>query len=283
MQAGEALAFDGSAESDGAFRIFAGQGVDTLIGGAGNDGFFFAGGALTAADRINGGGGVDTVALRGDYGGAGGSRLTLADATLTQIEVLSLLSSHNAAYGGEIRAEGFTYDLAMANGNVAAGRSLDINANSLGADESLAFDGSAELDGSFRIFGGAGNDVALGGAQADRLYGGLGADRLDGGAGTDLYIYRSVLESRAGSADSLNFVTGDRIDLSFIDADPASQANDAFAFIGEAAFSGTAGELRVVGSGSAWTIEADQDGDGLADLIIEVASPQPLIASDFLL
>ena len=197
--------------------------------------------------------------------------------------MLSLLSSHNAAYGGEIRAQGFTYDLAIANGNVAAGRSLDINANSLGADESLTFDGSAELDGSFRIFGGAGNDVALGGAQADRLYGGLGADRHDGGAGADLYIYRSVLESRAGSADSLTFAAGDRIDLSFIDADPASQANDSFAFIGEAAFSGTAGELRVAGSGGAWTIEADQDGDGLADLIIEVASPQPLIASDFLL
>ena len=92
-----------------------------------------------------------------------------------------------------------------------------------------------------------------------------------------------MLESRAGSADSLTFAAGDRIDLSFIDADPASQANDSFAFIGEAAFSGTAGELRVAGSGGAWTIEADQDGDGLADLIIEVASPQPLIASDFLL
>ena len=46
-------------------------GIDALAGGNGNDGFFFgADGNLTAADRIDGGAGIDTIALRGNYVGA---------------------------------------------------------------------------------------------------------------------------------------------------------------------------------------------------------------------
>jgi Ca2+-binding RTX toxin-like protein len=281
LQPGEALAFDGSAERDGAFRIFAGQGVDTLIGGGGNDGFFFATGALGASDRVAGGGGIDSVALRGDYGGEAG--LVLADTMLNGIEVIALLSGHESPYGGAIGLEGFRYDLAIADGNVQAGGSLDIVATSLGVDERLSFDGSRELDGRLRIFGGSANDILVGGAGADTLFGGLGADRLDGGAGADLYAYRSVAESRADASDTLSFGTGDRIDLSFIDADPANRANDAFAFIGSAAFGGKAGEIRVEGGGSAWLVQADQDGDSIADLVISVASAQPLTAADFIL
>jgi Ca2+-binding RTX toxin-like protein len=281
LQAGEALAFDGSAENDGAFRIFAGLGADNLIGGAGNDGFFFADGALTATDRIVGGGGTDSVALRGHYDGAG--RLVLGDATISGVEVLALLSAHEAPYGGGVSAEGFGYDIVLANANVGAGRSLDIVGSPLGADERLLFDGSAELDGNLRIFGGAADDVLRGGAQADTLFGGLGRDQMNGGAGGDLYAYRSTAESRSGSSDSLIFGAGDRIDLSFIDADPASSGNQAFSFIGSAAFSGTAGELRVEGNGTAWHVGADQDGDGIADLVIDVTSAQPLVAGDFVL
>ena len=67
LLADEDLAFNGAAESDGNFRVFAGRGTDTLTGGAGSDGFFFgADGNLTGADRIDGGAGIDSIALRGD-------------------------------------------------------------------------------------------------------------------------------------------------------------------------------------------------------------------------
>jgi Ca2+-binding RTX toxin-like protein len=277
----EDLAFDGSAESDGSFRVYAGRGVDALTGGGGNDGFFFGDAAnLTAADRIDGGAGTDTLALRGQYAGA--DAVHFLDASFTRVEVLALLSSHSNEYTGAIVPTGFDYDVTIADGNVAAGQSLDVNASRLGADESVRFDGRAETDGSLRILSGAGDDQIWGGGQADSLYGGLGADQLDGGAGADAYVYRSAAESTTAARDTIVFGTGDHIDLSLIDAVAGSPgSNEGFAFIGSAAFSQTAGELRAFQSGSDWTVEADVNGDGLADLVLSVITAAPLVASDF--
>ena len=58
----EAVKFDGSAETDGLFKIYSGSGNDTLTGGAKSD--LIVGGA--GNDRITGGGGGDQL-----YGGAG--------------------------------------------------------------------------------------------------------------------------------------------------------------------------------------------------------------------
>jgi serralysin len=159
-----------------------------------------------------------------------------------------------------------------------------VNASGLGADESFRFDGRAEADGSFRILSGAGDDALRGGAKADTLFGGLGADQLDGGAGPDSYVYRSTAESTDAARDTIRFVNGDKIDLSLIDANASSAgSDDAFSFIGAAAFSHTAGELRVEQSGSDWIVQADVNGDGMADLVLSVTSATPLASSDFLL
>lgn len=55
LAATESLTFDGSAETDGKFRVDAGLADDTAIGGAGNDTFILRGGSDTAT----GGGGAD--------------------------------------------------------------------------------------------------------------------------------------------------------------------------------------------------------------------------------
>jgi Ca2+-binding RTX toxin-like protein len=284
-QAGEALRFDGSAETDGGFRLFAGLGSDTLPGGSGSDGFFFETGGLTAADRIQGGSGIDSIALRGAYDGA---KLVLDDATFGGVEVLALLTGHAAPFGGAVTGPvgtgGFSYDIVAANGNVAAGSRLDVSATSLATDEVLSFDGRAESDGSFRLLGGAGNDLLRGGTQGDSLYGGLGADQLDGGAGADIYIYRSTADSRTGATDLVTFSAGDRIDLSLIDAGSATAQDDAFALLGAGAFTGAGGELRIYESSAGlWMLEADVDGDLVADLVIGIAGSTALQASDFLL
>jgi Ca2+-binding RTX toxin-like protein len=71
LQAGETLVFDGSAETDGAFRITGGGGSDSIAGGALADVLRGGGGAdslfgLAGNDRLIGGAGADT--LRGGIG-----------------------------------------------------------------------------------------------------------------------------------------------------------------------------------------------------------------------
>ena len=282
LRPGEDLTFDGSAETDGHFRIFAGQGVDQLTGGGGNDGFFFGdGGNLTAADRIVGGAGTDTIALRGNY--AGSAALVFVDTSFSGIQVVTFLSGHTNEFGGFINTNGFDYDATLANGNIAAGQRLDVIAGNLRANESARVDARAELDGSVRIISGAGEDVLIGSAGNDILSGGLGADTLDGSGGNDTYVYRLATESTSAASDTINFVAGDRIDLALIDANTGTAANEDFTFIGGAAFSNVAGQLRSVQTGNDWIVEGDVNGDGIADLVIAGSSAGPLVVGDFIL
>jgi Ca2+-binding RTX toxin-like protein len=133
---------------------------------------------------------------------------------LSGVEVLVLLSGHSNEFSGQIVPTGFDYDVTMADGNVAAGGLLNVNAASLGADESVRFDGSAELDGSFRILSSGGDDTLWGGAGDDLIFGGQGKDALDGGAGADTFLYLAAGESTSIGYDT---ITGfdwhfDRID-----------------------------------------------------------------------
>jgi Ca2+-binding RTX toxin-like protein len=203
---------------------------------------------------------------------------------MTNIEVLSILSGQNTRFG---RLEGdFSYDLTMDDNNVGDGQKLVVDAGQLTANETLTFNGSAELDGFFWIAGGAAIDHLTGGAGDDLLIGAGGADVLTGGAGNDVFKYRSVGESAAGAGDTItDFRSGDIIDLSKIDADSKLAGDQGFTFIDARAFSGTPGELRAESSGAnAWTIYGDVDGDGNADFQINVtcADGHTIVGADFL-
>ena len=63
---------------------------------------------------------------------------------------------------------------------------------------------------------------------------------------------------------------GDRIDLSAIDANTAASGNQAFNYIGNAAFTGKAGELRTVKSASDTYVYGDVNGDGKADFAVHL-------------
>ena len=138
-----------------------------------------------------------------------------------------------------------------------------------------------------RLFGGAADDILRGGAAADLIHGALGGDALQGGGGADSFRYQAAAESADGAADHIiDFTPGrDRIELDRIDADSLAAGDQAFAWIGSDAFSGTAGELRASESGGQWIVEGDIDGDGKADLVINLTlqGPTPLGAGDFLL
>ncbi|HYJ82001.1 MAG TPA: M10 family metallopeptidase C-terminal domain-containing protein, partial [Allosphingosinicella sp.] len=139
-----------------------------------------------------------------------------------------------------------------------------------------------------RLFGGRANDTLKGGGQADLIHGNLGADQLTGNGGADVFRFDSTADSNSGSMDHiLDFTPGaDKIDLGRVDANSLTAGDQAFAWIGHDAFSGTAGELRAQNLGGAdWLLQGDIDGDGIADLVVMVTAPHtvPLIASDFIL
>ncbi|HEX2726732.1 MAG TPA: M10 family metallopeptidase C-terminal domain-containing protein, partial [Beijerinckiaceae bacterium] len=121
--------------------------------------------------------------------------------------------------------------------------------------------------GNDQLEGGAGNDRMTGGAGNDVLIGGLGRDVMVGSEGADRFDFNSLADSRIGAArDVAYFDTGDTIDLSTIDADADSAGNQAFAFIGTRAFSGTEGDLRF----SRGVLQADTNGDRVADLEVRI-------------
>ena len=142
------------------------------------------------------------------------------------------------------------------------------------------------LGGNDTLIGGNGNDALSSGGGNDVLRGGAGADILTGGAGNDLFDFNAISESKGTARDTItDFAQGsDRIDLSDIDPIAGVIGNQAFAFIGEAAFSGKAGQLRVDHTDATKTvIYGDVNGDGIADFAIHVAGNVPLNAGDFIL
>jgi Ca2+-binding RTX toxin-like protein len=282
LQAGESLTFNGAAETNGSFMFYGGLGADSLTGGQGSDTFFFgADGRFTAADHVDGQNGADDVlGLRGDYS----SGVVFQASTMTNIETLAFMSATDARFAPP--GTSFDYAVTLDDANVGAGKTLTISANNLRAGEDVVFDGSAETDGAFRFMMGSGNDTLIGGANADQFYGRLGQDVMTGGGGNDTFYFRAVAESTTSAMDQItDFNAGDHIDLSVIDASTLGSGNNAFAFIGGDAFNSVAGELRVTGAGTNWTVQADIDGDGIADLSIAVTtlSGYSFTSADFIL
>jgi serralysin len=260
----------------GDLAVMDGGGDDRVSGGGGSD-YFYWGAAFTNADRADGGVGSDTLALLGTY------QIVFDADDLASIEKLALYSSGNpAAPNG--------YTLTMHDANLAGGQTMTVIAQSLSAGEVLTFNGAAEFDGKFNVRGGKGADTITGGAGSDVIWGNLGADMLRGGKGNDLFDYNAVAESKADAADTiLDFARGDRINLARIDADGnAANGDTKFAYLGDGAFTGVAGELRVSAHpqhSRAWVVEADVNGDKVADLTIYLVGPAGFLplAGDFIL
>jgi Ca2+-binding RTX toxin-like protein len=268
-----------------------GGGDDTALAGAGDDYVYF-GDALTAADTIDGGEGYDTLGLLGDYSAG----LTLGASTLTGVEQLMLYT------GTFVGSTPFSYNLTLNDANVGTA-GLFITALSLKSNETFILNATSETNGKLSVLSGAGNDTLAGGAKGDffnggagddqlfglggndTLIGGAGVDQLRGGEGKDSFRFENVLESGVGASDSIaDFQNGDKIDLSAIDANSGSGGDQAFTFIGSAAFT-AAGQVRATfdSDTNQWTVSGDVDGDGNADFEIFVirTDASPFVATDF--
>lgn len=276
-------------------------GNDTIFGGAGND-------------MIDGGTGIDTV----DYSGFGGNiEVNLNDNGNPQTSggggVDTIVNVENII-GGDF-ADRLTgrADASEIRGGAGGDRIFG-----LGGDDMLFGDGANDFiqggngndelhggDGQDQLDGGSDNDMLFGGDDnsLDRLTGAAGDDMLDGGGGRDIlrgdsisgsvittggndvFDFNDVNDSLAGGLRDIirDFIQGeDMIDLSDIDAIMGGP-NNAFNFVGTSAFTGTAGEMRYQFGGRNTIISMDVDGDGIADMQIQLNGNIDLLANDFVL
>ncbi|OYW89764.1 MAG: hypothetical protein B7Z23_11230, partial [Pseudomonadales bacterium 32-61-5] len=216
-------------------------------------------------DVLDGGSGDDKL-----YGSSGNDTY-IVDSTGDQVLESSPLSS-NRDHGGT--------DL------VRSSVSFDLGTEGAIYVENLVLTGTADINGLGNEFG----NVITGNAGANTLSGGGGRDILTGGDFTDTFVWTNMSDFGGKTAKTADLITDfskgdfDLIDLSGVDAVSATAGvNEAFSFIGAVSFSGVAGQLRTVQSGTMTYLAGDTNGDKAADFMIALSGLISLASSDLVL
>ena len=247
---------------------------DVINGSGGNDRLY----GLADDDRLNGGNGNDSM-----DGGAGADTL-------------------NGGAGDDVYFVDSTAD--KVNEGLGAGRdtvyatvsrSLSVNVEILAFLGSAAVTGSGnDLDnelyaggGSAKLYGRAGADYLVGGAMNDTICGGAGGDYVFGGAGTDRFIFLAVSEFGTTTPDAIgdfSHAQQDRIDLRTIDPDAVTLGDQAFSFVGTAAFTVDARfQVRYDTAFGNTTLQIDTNHDTVADYSLILYGVTSLVVADFVL
>lgn len=303
-------------------RLVAGYFTDSLFGDDGND--VVDGSGSYSLRRVDGGEGDDRLMIAAlanttdVIGGAGFDTFAISGAVsvggvLDGIEALELIS------GASLTLTGTQFAMGLANNTVVSGTgTITVNMNSdvnfsaagmsfAGTGVAMVVNGTSGVDiiklglgnsSGNTVNGGDGVDQIRGSQMVDTINGeggndkimGLGgADVLTGGAGNDQFRYFSAADSGLGAnADRITdfIIASDRINFALIDADAATAGDQAFAFIGTAAFAANGvGQVRYTNSGADLAVQADVNGDGIADMeiILQGLNGQALTNADFIL
>lgn len=316
------LTLDASGLASRGVHVTGGAGADTLTGGAGADtldgqlgrNVIDGGGGQDfihlwgKAEKVHGGDGDDVISVMSInggtakdkiYGGLGVDSVSFGIDTTASDQHATVMLRDSTLNGIEQLYLQGHLDVVMADGNVAPGQTLMVDAT---GSQTLNFDGSLETDGGFHIeggtfglntlTGGAGDDIVIGGTDDDLLSGGAGddvisgrggGDTIIGGLGQDLmsgsgrensidtFVFQSLADSTAGQADRIDLLSDshDWVDVSAIDADTTIGGNQSFHMVDH--LGGHSGELAVVfdATHDTTSFEADVNGDGLADMVIQ--------------
>ena len=226
--------------------------------GSGNNSHFQLTG--TAAKNVNGQGGSDTIILDGNsadkvFGGSGNDTIDGGAGD----DNLNGQSGEDHIFGG------------AGADRISGGSDNDYL---VGDNDAVA----SNLHGIDTMYGGSGEDT---------LYGGGKADVMSGGTGNDNFVYFVGLgaetESAVGAADRItDFQVGDKIDVSFMDADGNSaNGNSTFTFSSSGA---------TTQAGKFW-FETHDDGQhvffningGAADMEIISTNSHQFTTADFIL
>ena len=274
------------------------DGADVIDGGAGDDSIWLRGESLS----VSGGSGTDNLAVEGTVNFAG---------TLSGFEQLSMFPGSQMTLSGTQFAGGLA-----SNAQIGGFGAITINMDSGtdffstlmtqmgGSDITFAVNGTSGSDGikggqfATTVNAGGGVDVIRtgdlvdtisGGDGNDKIAGRGGADILTGGAGADTFRYVFDTDSGLGAnADHItDFAIGtDKLAFRALDPDLVTPGIQAFTFIDSQAFHATgAAEIHYANSGADLLVEADLNGDGIADMqiVLNGLAGQALTSVDFLL
>ena len=284
--------------------ISSGHGADSIDGGEGADRIFTA----DQGDTVHGGGGNDFIQVAAVHTDSGATGTYAGDAGDDQVQVGGVDPDQSngvtlqggdgddalgdVSIGSDLLDGGADFDMLIfvrlsrsvtvdLGAGTSEGKQIGSNTlaniegiNSGRADDILTGSSVANLilgrNGADVISGMDGDDTLYGGGRNDTITGGLGADSLDGGGGHDVFIYESIADSSVGHSDFITRLKKhDVIDLSAIDADVHTAGDQAFHRV--KAFSGHAGEMVLSYAGGVTTVQLDVDGDGQADMAIQLA------------
>ncbi|WP_200941437.1 M10 family metallopeptidase C-terminal domain-containing protein, partial [Caulobacter sp. Root1455] len=276
-----------------------GVSVDSLSGGGGDD--VLVGGATDST--LTGGDGADIM-----YGGAAHDTFrydsisnsnfsaydSVIDFTPDQDKIdISAIDGGKvtiARFGGTT----FIYSAPDSSGNfqsviTVAGTTLkatDVIASG-GATQAFTMVGdSTSHDIADTLIAGAGNDILYGMDGNDILVGAGGADFMLGGAGADTFVYNAPADSAPIATDLIfdfSHAEADKLDLTGIDANSGTGANDAFSVV--TSFSNVAGQLIIAAPDASGYhhVSGDVNGDGVADFMIALQVTGTLTSADILL
>ncbi len=149
-----------------------------------------------------------------------------------------------------------SYEDALAGVTVSLASTLAQNTVGAGVD---ILSGIKNLRGSEygdTLSGNSSDNTIEGRAGSDVLIGAGGSDTLTGGLGSDIFRFVALLDLTAAGDHITDFSYQDTIDLSAIGG---------LSFIGQAAFSHVAGQIRYGFVGDTTIVEVDANGDGAVD------------------
>lgn len=265
---------------EGGNDIRLGTGDDTYVG----LGFAFSGSAF---DSVRAGAGNDTIAVstfHSDYFGEDGNDSFFSEGwqnTFNGGAGTDSISYEPRDDSSVLGGSGVGIDLGQGFAQTGSNRfeTLVSIENATGTNAGDTIIGSSATN---TLNGRGGNNILSGLGGNDVLTGGNGRDQLQGGAGADRFDFNNKNESVSGvnrdTITDFSRAQADKVDLAGIDAKTTVAGNQAFSFIGSAAFGHHAGELRFSGG----VISGDVDGNGTADFQIGI-NVSSMNATDFIL
>ncbi|MBI2717512.1 MAG: DUF4347 domain-containing protein [Rhizobiales bacterium] len=293
-----------------------GLGADTMVGGIGNDTYFVDNAGDMVTENVNEG--TDTVNSSISYTlGSNLENLTLTgthniNATGNSLNNVLVGNSGDNTLNGGAGADSMsggagddTYVVDNGSDTVTenTGEGIDTVQSSLnytlGNDvENLTLTGTSAINGTGNsldniivgntadnvLTGGAGSDTFYGDDGNDTINGGAGIDYMAGGGGNDTFVFSSLSDSGTDQTTGdyiQDFLPGDLINLSAIDAISGTVGNDAFVLDTNGTF--TAGEIGLAVVGNDTVVSLYVDNSGVAAMVFTVQNYAALTASDFVL